>query len=138
MRQEVPDILKALKNLDLKLVLISNSSFPDEKSLARLKILRYFDKTVCSPAFGMSNYLFLSQALISLPGAIVSARSVFVSEQLDGNLKLAGRAGMWLVWINRKNKKRELSFGWKVKNINEVLSVIVRNKDKIDISSFLK
>jgi len=133
LRKEVLDLLKSLKNLDLKLVLIANNSFPDKESLARLKILSYFDLTVYKPVFGVSNPLFLYQAFISLASGIGSGESVYVSEQFDGNLKIAGRAGMWLIWLNRQKKKRELPFGWQVESINEVLGVVVKNIKKIEL-----
>lgn len=139
LRKGVIALLKKLKSQNLKLGIISNTSFPGrfhEEVLEKLKILSYFDVKVWSSEVGFKkpHPMIFYQAFQNL-GGIAPGESVYVGDQFERDIKSANRAGLWAIWITRHQEKREITFGWKIKGIDDAWEVIEKNLYKIDISS---
>lgn len=122
-------LLKAIKNKDLKIGLISNTPFAGEyheEDLKRFRIFSYFDIRIWSSEFGLRkpHPAIFYKALQLLK--VVPREAIYIGDKFSRDVEGPNRVGMRAILINQKGEKKEF-FGWQVNELNEILKIIKKD-----------
>lgn len=120
------DVLDLAKRLNLKIGLISNTSFPGkshEEDIGRFGISDYFDIKIWSSDFGFRkpNPKIFLKVLDEFN--VSPQEAIYIGDKFDRDVVGPNRVGMLAIWIKRKGDLGEFC-GWQVKSTTEVIPIL--------------
>jgi HAD superfamily hydrolase (TIGR01549 family)/HAD superfamily hydrolase (TIGR01509 family) len=146
MRHEIPEVLERIKNLDLKIGLISNVNSRGQVpfNLEKYNIKQYFDPIVISSEYGRRKpdpaIFHYAARLANVP----TSECIYVGDRISRDIEGSKRAGFKLaVQIFHDFDHGETDFGpdpdVKIKNMTELIDIIdAENSKTVSINSSKK
>ncbi|OGW78802.1 MAG: hypothetical protein A2Z83_01085 [Omnitrophica bacterium GWA2_52_8] len=102
---ETMEVLRSLKKAGKKMAVISNWDSRLFRLMKGLAIEEYFEFVLASAVFGASKpNPKIFEAALEKMGA-KPAHAVHIGDSLEDDIKGAGRAGIWGIWIDRHGRK---------------------------------
>jgi 2-haloacid dehalogenase len=125
------DVLKAIKDSNKVIGLVSNSIFPEKFHLgemARFGLHKYFDFTIFSSSVGFRKPGRRIFELALKRAGVEASEAIFIGDRFDADVAGANNAGIASVWRNRAGRENadDIEPDFSIENLTDLLTIVLR------------